>query len=69
MSNWLEKRMREKDEWRFATMEYGGQCVQTIPTILEWECIANKKLPTSETHNSNQSLNVLLYMKSFKTMY
>ena len=19
--------MREKDEWRFATMEYGGQCV------------------------------------------
>ena len=27
MSDWLEERMREKDEWRFATMEYGGQCV------------------------------------------
>ena len=26
MSDWLEERMRE-DEWRFATMEYGGQCV------------------------------------------
>ena len=26
MSDWLEERMREKDEWRFATMEYGGQC-------------------------------------------
>ena len=29
MSNWLEERVREKDEWRYATMEYGGQCVQT----------------------------------------
>ena len=27
MFNWLEERVREKDEWRFATMEYGGQCV------------------------------------------
>ena len=27
MSVWLEERMREKEEWRFATMEYGGQCV------------------------------------------
>ena len=27
MSGWLEERMREKEEWRFATMEYGGQCV------------------------------------------
>ena len=25
----MEGRMREKDEWRFATMEYGGQCVTT----------------------------------------
>ena len=24
---WLEESVREKDEWRFATMEYGGQCV------------------------------------------
>ena len=24
--------MREKDEWRFATMEYGGQCVTTAGT-------------------------------------
>ena len=24
---WLEGRMKEKDEWRFATIEYGGQCV------------------------------------------
>ena len=23
----LEERVREKDEWRFAIMEYGGQCV------------------------------------------
>ena len=22
--------MREKDKWRFAIMEYGGQCVQTM---------------------------------------
>ena len=27
MFDWLEERVREKDEWRFATMEYGGQCV------------------------------------------
>ena len=27
ISDWLEERVREKDEWRFATMEYGGQCV------------------------------------------
>ena len=27
MSGWLEERMREKEEWRFATMEYGEQCV------------------------------------------
>ena len=27
MSGWLEERVREKDEWRFATVEYGGQCV------------------------------------------
>ena len=26
-SDWLEERMREKDEWRFATTECGGQCV------------------------------------------
>ena len=26
-SGCVEGRMREKDEWRFATMEYGGQCV------------------------------------------
>ena len=26
MSDWLEERVREKDKWRFATMEYGGQC-------------------------------------------
>ena len=25
--DWLEEKVREKDEWRFATMEYGGQCV------------------------------------------
>ena len=30
--------MREKDEWRFATMEYGGQCVTTAGTrwMLVW---------------------------------
>ena len=27
MSDWLEEKTREKDEWRYATMEYGGQCV------------------------------------------
>jgi hypothetical protein len=27
MSDWLVERAREKDEWRFATVEYGGQCV------------------------------------------
>ena len=27
MSDWLEEIVREKDELRFATMEYGGQCV------------------------------------------
>ena len=27
MFDWLVERMREKDKWRFATMEYGGQCV------------------------------------------
>ena len=26
MFSWLEESVREKDEWRFATMEYGGQC-------------------------------------------
>ena len=26
-SDWSEESVREKDEWRFATMEYGGQCV------------------------------------------
>jgi hypothetical protein len=30
MSGWLVERVREKDEWRFATMEYGGQYVQTM---------------------------------------
>ena len=25
--DWLEEKVREKDEWRFAIMEYGGQCV------------------------------------------
>ena len=25
--DWLVERVREKDEWRFATMEYGGRCV------------------------------------------
>ena len=24
--DWLEERVIEKDKWRFATMEYGGQC-------------------------------------------
>ena len=30
--------MREKDEWRFATIEYGGQCVTTAGTrwMLVW---------------------------------
>ena len=32
-SGWWEERMREKDEWRFATMEYGGQCVTTAGTM------------------------------------
>ena len=29
MSGWsqLKERMREKDEWRYVTVEYGGQCV------------------------------------------
>ena len=27
MSDWLEERASGKDEWRFVTMEYGGQCV------------------------------------------
>jgi hypothetical protein len=27
MFDWLVERVREKDEWRFATMEYGRQCV------------------------------------------
>ena len=27
ISDWLEEIVREKDEWRSATMEYGGQCV------------------------------------------
>ena len=27
ISGWLKERVREKDEWRFATVEYGGQCV------------------------------------------
>ena len=26
-SDCVEGSMREKDEWRFATMKYGGQCV------------------------------------------
>ena len=26
-SDCVEGSMREKDKWRFATMEYGGQCV------------------------------------------
>ena len=29
MFDWLKERVREKDEWRFATTEYGGQCVTT----------------------------------------
>ena len=27
MFSWLEESVREKEEWRSATMEYGGQCV------------------------------------------
>ena len=27
MSDWLEESVKVKDEWRYATMEYGGQCV------------------------------------------
>ena len=27
MSDWLEESVKTKDEWRYATMEYGGQCV------------------------------------------
>ena len=27
MFGWLEGRIREKDEWRFATIEYGEQYV------------------------------------------
>ena len=34
MSGWLEGRVREKDEWRLATMEYGGQCV--TPAGMRW---------------------------------
>ena len=34
MYGWLEERMREKDEWRFAIVEYGGQCVTT--TGIKW---------------------------------
>ena len=26
-SGWLEEIVREKDEWRYATVEYGGLCV------------------------------------------
>ena len=27
MFGWLEESVREKDEWRYAIVEYGGQCV------------------------------------------
>ena len=35
MFNRLVERMREKDEWRSATMEYGGKYVQTMAGM-EW---------------------------------
>ena len=35
ISSWLEETVREKDEWRFATMEYGGQYVQ-IKAGMKW---------------------------------
>ena len=33
-SDWLEERVREKDEWRFASIECGGQCV--IMAGMKW---------------------------------
>ena len=55
MSDWLEERMRE-DEWRFATMEYGGQCV-TMAGI-KWMQVSSanslvltiRAIPTSNSH-------------------
>ena len=39
-SDWLEEGVREKDEWRFATMEYGGQCVQ-IMAGMKWMLVSS----------------------------
>jgi hypothetical protein len=40
MSGWLVERTREKDKWRYATMEYGGQYVQTMAGM-KWVLISS----------------------------
>ena len=52
MFNWLVERIREKDEWRFATMEYGGQCVtmagikwMLLSSANNWVSATNKLCP------------------------
>ena len=42
MSGWLGVEMKENDEWRFATMEYGGQCVTMagMRWMLMWSVIS-----------------------------
>ena len=48
MSSWLEERVREKDEWRFATVEYGGQCVQTMAGMKWMQMLS---VDSWDTHN------------------
>ena len=52
--------MREKDEWRFATMEYGGQCVTTAGTrwMLVWSVQSSNTL---EVGVYMQIINLLIF--------
>ena len=59
-SDWLEERVREKDEWRFATMEYGGQCV-TMAGI-KWMLILSANNWVSTTKELCPPIIVILEM-------
>ena len=61
MSSWLAERVREKDEWRFVTMEYGGQCV-TMAGI-KWLLMSSADSWVSTTKELCPSTIVVLEME------
>ena len=56
MFDLLVERLRERDEWRCATMEYGGQCVlmdgmkwQQMLSVVNFSVMSS---PVREMHNN-----------------